>query len=141
MSQKQRGAIISNLAKTRSKSGYNRKQVDDHEERLSWIIEVLGPASLAGRPDREYRPLPPRRWRLDFAWPSLRVGIELQGGIWSRGASGHKGKGHLRDMEKLNTLQVAGWIILQFPTDRIVQDPTGVAQEIRAALRARMGIQ
>lgn len=107
----------------------------DPEERLAWIISVLGPEAIAGAPVREHRPLPPRRWRLDFAWPSLRVGIEVQGGVRSRGPSGHKGSGQIRDMEKLNALQTSGWIVLQFPTERIVRDPTGVAEEIRAALR------
>lgn len=110
----------------------------DPETQLASIISVLGPEALAGRPPvREYRPLQTRRWRLDFAWPELRLGIEVQGGIRARGPSGHKGSGHVRDMEKINALQLAGWIVLQFPTERIIRDPMGVAMEIQEAIRLR----
>jgi hypothetical protein len=39
-----------------------------------------------------------RRWRLDFAYPEKRIGIEVQGGIYVRGAHS-RGTG-LREAER-----------------------------------------
>jgi hypothetical protein len=45
------------------------------------ILEAAGiPA-----PIREYRFAPPRRWRFDLAWPSLRLALEIEGGTWTGG--------------------------------------------------------
>jgi hypothetical protein len=53
--------------------------------------------------------------RIDFAWPYLRMGIEVQGGTWSRGRSGHSSGTSLdRDYKKFNHLQSLGWICFQY---------------------------
>jgi very-short-patch-repair endonuclease len=54
-----------------------------------------------------------RRWRLDFAYPEKRIGIEVQGGIYVRGAHS-RGTGLERDYEKLNAAQMLGWDVYQF---------------------------
>jgi very-short-patch-repair endonuclease len=54
-----------------------------------------------------------RRWRLDFAYPEKRIGIEVQGGIYVRGAHS-RGTGLERDYEKYNQAQVLGWNVYQF---------------------------
>lgn len=64
-------------------------------------------------PVTEYRFDPKRRWRFDYAWPDQRVAVEVNGGVWSKGRH-VRGTGYIRDMEKLNEAQVAGWIVLQF---------------------------
>ena len=64
-------------------------------------------------PIREYRFSPPRRWRLDFAWPELRLAVEVEGGIWM-GKSGHNtGAGISRDIVKSNALAMEGWMLLR----------------------------
>ena len=60
---------------------------------------------------REYRPLPTRRFRLDFAFPTEKVGIELSGGTWSGGRH-TRGKGYDTDCEKWALLQLAGWTVI-----------------------------
>ena len=35
--------------------------------------------------EAEYQFHPTRKWRLDFAWPELWLGIEIQGSTWARG--------------------------------------------------------
>jgi hypothetical protein len=62
-------------------------------------------------PVREHRFAPPRRWRFDFAWPSLKVAIEVQGGIWTQGRH-TQGAALLKEWEKLNTAALAGWRVL-----------------------------
>lgn len=59
----------------------------------------------------EYRFAPPRRFRFDFAHPSAKVGIEIQGAIWSR-KSGHSGgSGNLKDYEKQCIASASGWLV------------------------------
>lgn len=47
--------------------------------------------------------------------------IEVNGGVWRKGNSGHSsGKGILRDYEKSNLSQIAGFIYLQYtPADML----------------------
>lgn len=64
------------------------------------------------RPEAEYRILPDRRFRWDFAWPDAKLALEIQGGVWVSGSHG-RGTGIVRDQEKLNLAAVAGWRTLQ----------------------------
>jgi very-short-patch-repair endonuclease len=64
-------------------------------------------------PEREYRFHDKRRWRFDFAYPDDKIAIEVQGGIWARGAHA-RGTGLERDYEKLNAAQMLGWSVYQF---------------------------
>ena len=54
-----------------------------------------------------------RKWRLDFAIIDLKIGIEIEGGVWSCGAH-TRGKGFIEDMEKYNAAVSFGWVILRF---------------------------
>lgn len=68
-------------------------------------------------PEREWsfaKDLKPRAraWRFDFAWPKQRVALEIEGGVWSRGAHG-RGAGIVRDMEKYSVGATMGWRILR----------------------------
>ena len=112
----------------------------------AWIVKHLGPEEIAGPAVAQFRPIPGRRWSVDLCWPERRVAVELQGGIWAqrkdpvtgkRLGSAHTGRGHERDMEKLNALQIAGWIVLQFSTTMVNKDPHGVADVICRALKIR----
>jgi hypothetical protein len=55
--------------------------------------------------------LPQRRWRLDFAWPGDKVGVEVQGGLWTGGKHA-RGAGIENDYEKGNAGQLLGWTVL-----------------------------
>jgi very-short-patch-repair endonuclease len=61
---------------------------------------------------REYRPIPTRRYRIDFAWPKEKIGVELDGGTWKNGRHS-RGKGYDADCEKLALLQLDGWTIFK----------------------------
>lgn len=63
-------------------------------------------------PVPEYRFHPTRKWRLDYAWPDRRLALEVEGGIWMRGRH-TRGSGFRKDMEKYNTLAIAGWRLLR----------------------------
>ena len=65
----------------------------------------------------EYQFHPTRRWRFDFAIPSIKLAIEYNGHGSTGG--GHIGRhasitGMSGDCEKLNEAQRLGWRVLQF---------------------------
>jgi very-short-patch-repair endonuclease len=64
-------------------------------------------------PEREYRFHPVRKWRFDFAWPSERLAVEVEGGVWTRGRH-TRGSGFVKDVEKYNAAMQLGWMVLRF---------------------------
>mgnify|MGYP003425334681 FL=1 len=54
-----------------------------------------------------------RKWRFDFACPEIAIAIEIDGGVWTRGRHS-RGTGQVADMEKINTAQLFGWIVLRY---------------------------
>jgi very-short-patch-repair endonuclease len=83
---------------------------------VSKAEELLDMAMLrAGLyPEREHFFTEARRWRFDFAWPEIKLAIEVQG------AGAHQrfgGQGN--DMEKINAAIEDGWRVLQYPADRV----------------------
>jgi hypothetical protein len=68
-----------------------------------------------------------KRYRLDYAIPitpnsgELKIGIEVNGGIWKKGASGHSsGTGIRRDMDKSNLLTSLGWRLISVEPDELL---------------------
>jgi len=57
-----------------------------------------------------------RRWRFDYAFPEVKVAIELEGGVWSNGAH-TRGKHYISDMEKYNSAVELGWVVLRYLPD------------------------
>lgn len=83
---------------------------------------------------REYRFAPPRRYRADFCHPASQVIIEIQGGIWQAGRTGHSsGKGIERDCEKLSLATSRGWACFLL-TERMIDEKWlgAIARTIRA---------
>jgi len=111
-------------------------------------------------PVYEYNPPEvPGGYRLDFAFPDLKVGIELDGGrgggygravrchacgatVRARLKSGglgkplripypsHSGKQQERDLLKQNLLVEKGWIILRYSSTMLKEDPEGIFNQI-----------
>lgn len=82
------------------------------------MIESICKLNHLPMPVREYKFHPDRKWRIDFAWPSHKLAIEIEGGVWTRGRH-IRGKGFLNDMEKYNELARMGWCLFRFtPQDQ-----------------------
>ena len=61
-----------------------------------------------------------RKWRFDYAFPNLKVAIEVDGAVWTLGRH-NRPAGYLADMEKLNTAASMGWLVLRItPDDRFL---------------------
>jgi very-short-patch-repair endonuclease len=65
-------------------------------------------------PEAEVVFLPGRRFRADFCWRAAMVILEIDGGVFRKGASGHSsGTGIVRDIEKSNLAQLEGYVFLR----------------------------
>lgn len=54
-----------------------------------------------------------RDWAFDFAWPELKLAVEIEGGIWSGGRH-TRGKGFDEDCRKYNSAVKLGWRVYRF---------------------------
>jgi len=81
----------------------------------------------------EYRFLPDRRFRFDFAYPEKRLAIEYEGGIFSYGRH-IQGRGYERDCEKYNLAQLAGWRVLRYTTITVQEKPQRIIEEVSRGL-------
>lgn len=66
----------------------------------------------------EYPFHPTRKWRLDFAIPLDKIGIEVHGGVFSQGRH-TRGKGFTEDREKMNEAQIMGWKVIEVTAEHI----------------------
>lgn len=69
-------------------------------------------------PERQYRFHNTRKWRFDFSWPDRKLAVEIEGGIWAKGAH-TRGKRFNSDAEKYNAAALAGWQVLRYTTDTV----------------------
>lgn len=93
-------------------------------------------AADAPQPVAEYRFNPKRRWRLDAAFVSHKIAIEIEGGVYSNGRH-TRSTGFIRDIEKYNALTLAGWALLRYTPQDLSDRPLQVIEEIRGLLEAR----
>ncbi len=96
------------------------------EEMLALHIRI---EKLAA-PEREFIFARPRLWRFDFAWPTLKLALEVEGGVFSGGRH-TRGSGFVKDAEKYNAAAMLGWRVLRFATSQ-VRDGTAIATLKRA---------
>lgn len=74
------------------------------------------------RPQAEYQFDDIRKWRFDFAWPGVRIAIEIEGGISDRHRGRHmRAQGYQTDLDKYNTGTSYGWRIFRF-SSRDIQE-------------------
>lgn len=66
-----------------------------------------------------------KRYRLDFAHPNSRTGVEIQGGVYNRGRH-VTGSGYERDCKKYNLAYTSGWTIFLL-TATMAKDATWLA--------------
>lgn len=69
-------------------------------------------------PQREVRFDEVRRWRFDFAFPDVKLAVEIEGGTWQAGRH-QRPVGFTNDIQKYNAASLAGWRVLRFTTDMV----------------------
>lgn len=88
--------------------------LSDLEETLAFQIRATG----LPEPVREYRFAPPRRWRVDFAWPNVALLVEVEGGHWTGGRH-TRGAGFDKDCEKYNEAGLLAWRLIRVTSTHI----------------------
>ena len=84
---------------------------------------------------RELTFCPGRRWRFDYALPTYRIALEVEGGVWRRGRH-TRPEGFLKDIEKYNTAAVMGWRVLRCTPDTLLTVAT--LDMLRAAIKTEI---
>jgi hypothetical protein len=110
-------------------------------DKKSLLTQALDYAFLSGEapqfeaPEPEYHALGDRR-RFDYAWPARKVLVEVHGGVFISG--GHtRGSGFIADRQKMRSAAIDGWLVLEYVTTELEEDPIGCAKQLAAALEAR----
>lgn len=76
--------------------------------------EIEMALKLFGKPyETEFTFHPERKWRFDFAIPSMKVGIEYEG-LMSEKSRHTTIKGFTGDAEKYNAAALLGWKVLRY---------------------------
>lgn len=97
-----------------------------------WMAVLLKGDGLAPF-EQEYRFHATRKWRFDFAWPDIKLAVEIEGGVYTQGRH-TRGKGYEGDLEKYNEAAIDGWTVLRFSTNQIKRGPSAVLDTIRRAM-------
>ena len=69
----------------------------------------------------EYKFHESRKWRFDFALPSIKVAIEINGGTYQERGGHNWGKHMVGDYEKWNAATMMGWRVLLFTSDMLTK--------------------
>ena len=92
------------------------RQLSIGEETLAMQMRMV----LLPAPDREFRFAPPRKWRFDFAWPTCKLAVEVEGGV-GNGGRHTRLAGFEEDCEKYNAAALDGWTVLRFTTRQVMK--------------------
>jgi very-short-patch-repair endonuclease len=93
--------------------------MSDGEDLLAGQLRALSlSAHPLPMPEPQYRGIPGRRFRFDFAWPARLLAVEVDGGTWTGGRH-TRGKGYEGDCEKANEAICLGWRVLRVTTAQV----------------------
>ena len=96
-------------------------------------------SALGQRVEREHRFAQlrhKRQWRFDIAFPDIRVGVEVQGGVYVQGRH-TRGAGVEADYEKFGAALELGWCVV-LCTPRQVKSGQAL-RWVEAAIRLQLG--
>lgn len=68
--------------------------------------------------EREYRFIKPRRFRFDFAWPTIKFAVEVEGAVFSGGRH-TRGAGYTTDCVKYALAAIEGYRIIRATTGQV----------------------
>ncbi|HEX2701535.1 MAG TPA: type IV toxin-antitoxin system AbiEi family antitoxin domain-containing protein [Acidimicrobiales bacterium] len=109
------------------------ERLDDDGGRTSCLESPMDRLIVRQRlplPERQFW-LPNTRYRLDYAWPSAKLAVEVDG------YESHAGLDAFRsERARQNVLVLLGWTVLRFTSDDVRRRAPVVAEQIRAATRA-----
>ena len=96
-------------------------------ERL--LYKILNEA-YPGQWVSEHKGIEGRKYRFDCANPTLKIAIEIEGGLWLSGRH-NRPLGMIQDMEKYNLAVVEGWKVLRYAPETIRKAPWKLIADVR----------
>lgn len=90
-------------------------------------------AADAPIPQREFQFHPVRKWRIDVAWPAVKLAVELEG-MTAGGGRHQRWSGFNADAEKYRELTKAGWRLLRYTGDDLRKRPIQCVEEVKQLL-------
>lgn len=85
------------------------------------------------QPEAEFRFCQERLWKIDYAWPEIKLAFEIEGGIWKQGRH-NRPASMIAEMDKYNRLACLGWRLLRCTPEQVKDG------SIFATIREAMGI-
>lgn len=76
-------------------------------------FEAMIMLSLLPDPVKEHEFSEEAKYRFDYAWPDMKVAVEIEGGIHNYGRH-VRPEGYTNDCNKYNLAQIEGWIVLRY---------------------------
>lgn len=122
------------MATRRKTAGKRSKGPSDLEVAFANLWAIAGDRTR--RPVREYQFAENRGWRFDFAWPDLKVAVEVEGGVWSQGRH-TRGQGFIDDCEKYSAAAEFGWLVLRYTERDLNSRSVQVIQQVRRTIDRR----
>ena len=86
-------------------------------------------------PEREVLYAPPRKVRCDFLFRQAGLIVEMEGGVWSRGKTGHNsGSGIENDCERSRLASLHGYRVFRVTRKALDEKPAELMEQIGAIL-------
>lgn len=108
---------IQGFTETRKKySAIKTKNIPDHRSKaLAWLDLNLQFWSndKCLTLEKEYRFDTDRKWRFDYCWPSIKVAVEFEGGIYIQNSGHNTAKHYTKDTDKYNRATTLGWKVIR----------------------------
>lgn len=108
-----------------------------HRDLEGLFLKLWRALGLRGwEPVTQHRFHPTRQWPFDFAWPSARVAVEIDGGAFVGGAH-NRGRGQMNDAEKRRQALRLGWVVIVVVGTELDERPCDVIDDIKDILQQR----
>jgi hypothetical protein len=96
-----------------------------------YLYEILNEA-YPGQWVSEHKGIVDRKFRFDCANPTLKIAIEIEGGIWMGKVGGHtSGIGYQQNMDKYNCATLEGWRVLRYSPATLKKTPWKLIKDVR----------
>jgi very-short-patch-repair endonuclease len=109
-----RGFIIHEKKKGYSEGKRVVRKQNNRSRALEWLEQNLMYWSNqnAVQMEKEHQ-FCERGWRFDFSWPSLKIAVEYEGGIFMPKSGHNTAKHYTKDTEKYNRATVMGYRVIR----------------------------
>ena len=109
-----------------------RAKADKAQEFFSYWRDYSPIASISPVPEYGFTKHIGRRHRFDWAFPSQRVAVEIEGNAWHVQGGGK----HMQDadLEKYNLASEYGWRVFRYSPSMLKKDPAACIKQVARAL-------